>query len=196
MKKIALFLGCILTLPVWAASDDATGAFGYKLRYFYEEAKETKDPLNKIVIKPESEYKFLMFNDYTLSVTPKTYKIYAINAIGKVFTSCQEDSLIIENFLKKKYEFSSTDRKIDEHVTVQKDDGNLEKDKNIATIYDLSKTRIYLTCNREKDIIAISYVDTEMAIQASLESQDMFDKNMADKIKALKDREDFNVKGL
>lgn len=197
MKKLLLCLLSIASFPVLAApSDDVSAAFGYKLRYFYEAAKDTKDPLNKINITPEAEYRFLMFTEYSLSVTPKTNKIYSINAKGEVASSCQEDTLIIEELLKRKYDFFDIEDKVDEHVTIQKDDGTIEKDRNIAKIYELNKTRIYLTCNREKNVIGISYVDNEMAIKSTEESSVIFDKGIKEKVKEFEKKEKFSIKGL
>lgn len=70
------------------------------------------------------------------------------------------------------------------------------KDKDIAYIYDLSKTRVYLTCDRERDNISISYVDNELAIKSREEYKALFEKNINLKMKELEKEEKINVKGL
>lgn len=193
MKKILLLLAALSTTSVMAGeTKDITSAFGYKLRYFQEDAKE---PFNKIEVTPEKENQFFMFTDYHLSVTPKTKKIYSINGSGKVLTSCEEDVALIDKFLNKKYDFYKIDIVTDKSKEI-KLKGDVVKDKDIAYIYDLLTTRVYLTCDREQDNISISYVDNELAIKSREEYKTLFEKNINSKIKELEKEEKINVKGL
>lgn len=194
MKKILLLLAALSTTSVMAGeTKDITSAFGYKLRYFQEDAKE---PFNKIEVTPEKENQFFMFTDYHLSVTPKTKKIYSINGSGKVLTSCEEDVALIDKFLNKKYDFYKVDVVTDTTKEIKLKGDTVVKDKDIAYIYDLSKTRVYLTCDREKNNISISYVDNELAVKSREEYKTLFEKNINSKIKELEKEEKINVKGL
>lgn len=193
MKKTLLLLAALSTTSVMAGeTKDVTNAFGYKLRYFQEDAKE---PFKKIEVTPEKDRQFFMFTEYHLSVTPKTKKIYSINASGKVLTSCEEDVALIDKFLNKKYDFYKIDIVTDKSKEI-KLKGDVVKDKDIAYIYDLLTTRVYLTCDREQDNISISYVDNELAIKSREEYKTLFEKNINSKIKELEKEEKINVKGL
>lgn len=193
MKKTLLLLAALSTTSVMAGeTKDVTNAFGYKLRYFQEDAKE---PFKKIEVTPEKDRQFFMFTEYHLSVTPKTKKIYSINASGKVLTSCEEDVALIDKFLNKKYDFYKIDIVTDKSKEI-KLKGDVVKDKDIAYIYDLLTTRVYLTCDREQDNISISYVDNELAIKSREEYKILFEKNINSKIKELEKEEKINVKGL
>lgn len=193
MKKILLLLAALSTTSVMAGeTKDITSAFGYKLRYFQEDAKE---PFKKIEVTPEKDRQFFMFTEYHLSVTPKSKKIYSINASGKVLTSCEEDVALIDKFLNKKYDFYKIDIVTDKSKEI-KLKGDVVKDKDIAYIYDLLTTRVYLTCDREQDNISISYVDNELAIKSREEYKTLFEKNINSKIKELEKEEKINVKGL
>jgi len=193
MKKILLLLAALSTTSVMAGeTKDVTNAFGYKLRYFQEDAKE---PFKKIEVTPEKDRQFFMFTEYHLSVTPKSKKIYSINASGKVLTSCEEDVALIDKFLNKKYDFYKIDIVTDKSKEI-KLKGDVVKDKDIAYIYDLLTTRVYLTCDREQDNISISYVDNELAIKSREEYKTLFEKNINSKIKELEKEEKINVKGL
>lgn len=193
MKKILLLLTALLTTSAIAGeTKDVMNAFGYKLRYFQEDAKE---PFKKIEVTPEKDKQFFMFTEYHLSVTPKSKKIYSINASGKVLTSCEEDVALIDKFLNKKYDFYKIDIVTDKSKEI-KLKGDVVKDKDIAYIYDLLTTRVYLTCDREQDNISISYVDNELAIKSREEYKTLFEKNINSKIKELEKEEKINVKGL
>jgi hypothetical protein len=193
MKKTLLLLAALLTTSAIAGeTKDVTNAFGYKLRYFQEDAKE---PFKKIEVTPEKDRQFFMFTEYHLSVTPKSKKIYSINASGKVLTSCEEDVALIDKFLNKKYDFYKIDIVTDKSKEI-KLKGDVVKDKDIAYIYDLLTTRVYLTCDREQDNISISYVDNELAIKSREEYKTLFEKNINSKIKELEKEEKINVKGL
>lgn len=193
MKKTLLLLTALLTTSAMAGeTKDVTNAFGYKLRYFQEDAKE---PFKKIEVTPEKDRQFFMFTEYHLSVTPKSKKIYSINASGKVLTSCEEDVALIDKFLNKKYDFYKIDIVTDKSKDI-KLKGDVVKDKDIAYIYDLLTTRVYLTCDREQDNISISYVDNELAIKSREEYKTLFEKNINSKIKELEKEEKINVKGL
>lgn len=193
MKKTLLLLTALLTTSAIAGeTKDVTNAFGYKLRYFQEDAKE---PFKKIEVTPEKDRQFFMFTEYHLSVTPKSKKIYSINASGKVLTSCEEDVALIDKFLNKKYDFYKIDIVTDKSKEI-KLKGDVVKDKDIAYIYDLLTTRVYLTCDREQDNISISYVDNELAIKSREEYKTLFEKNINSKIKELEKEEKINVKGL
>lgn len=193
MKKTLLLLAALLTTSAIAGeTKDVTNAFGYKLRYFQEDAKE---PFKKIEVTPEKDRQFFMFTEYHLSVTPKSKKIYSINASGKVLTSCEEDVALIDKFLNKKYDFYKIDIVTDKSKEI-KLKGDVVKDKDIAYIYDLLTTRVYLTCDREQDNISISYVDNELAIKSREEYKILFEKNINSKIKELEKEEKINVKGL
>lgn len=193
MKKTLLLLTALLTTSAMAGeTKDVTNAFGYKLRYFQEDAKE---PFKKIEVTPEKDRQFFMFTEYHLSVTPKSKKIYSINASGKVLTSCEEDVALIDKFLNKKYDFYKIDIVTDKSKEI-KLKGDVVKDKDIAYIYDLLTTRVYLTCDREQDNISISYVDNELAIKSREEYKILFEKNINSKIKELEKEEKINVKGL
>jgi hypothetical protein len=193
MKKIAVLLAALATTSVMAGeTKDVTNAFGYKLRYSQEEAQE---PFKKIEVTPEKDRQFFMFTEYHLSVTPKTKKIYSINASGKVLTSCEEDVALIDKFLNKKYDFYKVDIVTDKSKEI-KLKGDIIKDKDIAYIYDLLTTRVYLTCDREQNNISISYVDNELAIKSREEYKDLFEKNINLKMKELEKEEKINVKGL
>lgn len=193
MKKTLLLLTALLTTSAMAGeTKDVTNAFGYKLRYFQEDAKE---PFKKIEVTPEKDRQFFMFTEYHLSVTPKSKKIYSINASGKVLTSCEEDVALIDKFLNKKYDFYKIDIVTDKSKEI-KLKGDVVKDKDIAYIYDLLTTRVYLTCDREQDNISISYVDNELAIKSREEYKTLFEKNINSKIKELEKEEKINVKGL
>ena len=194
MKKILLFLAALSTTTAMAGeTKDVNSAFGFKLRYFQEDAKE---PFKKIEVNPEKESQFFMFTEYHLSVTPKTKKIYSINASGKVLTSCEEDVALIDKFLNKKYSFYKVDIVTDKTKEIKLKGDTVIKDKDIAYIYDLSKTRVYLTCDRERDNISISYVDNELAIKSREEYKALFEKNINLKMKELEKEEKINVKGL
>lgn len=193
MKKTLLLLAALLTTSAIAGeTKDVTNAFGYKLRYFQEDAKE---PFKKIEVTPEKDRQFFMFTEYHLSVTPKSKKIYSINASGKVLTSCEEDVALIDKFLNKKYDFYKVDIVTDKSKEI-KLKGDIIKDKDIAYIYDLLTTRVYLTCDREKNNISISYVDNELAIKSREEYKALFEKNINLKMKELEKEEKINVKGL
>lgn len=194
MKKTLLLLTALLTTSAMAGeTKDVTNAFGYKLRYFQEDAKE---PFKKIEVTPEKDRQFFMFTEYHLSVTPKSKKIYSINASGKVLTSCEEDVALIDKFLNKKYDFYKVDVVTDTTKEIKLKGDTVVKDKDIAYIYDLSKTRVYLTCDREKNNISISYVDNELAVKSREEYKTLFEKNINSKIKELEKEEKINVKGL
>jgi len=193
MKKIAVLIAALATTSVMAGeTKDVTNAFGYKLRYSQEDAQE---PFKKIEVTPEKDRQFFMFTEYHLSVTPKTKKIYSINASGKVLTSCEEDVALIDKFLNKKYDFYKVDIVTDKSKEI-KLKGDIIKDKDIAYIYDLLTTRVYLTCDREKNNISISYVDNELAIKSREEYKALFEKNINLKMKELEKEEKINVKGL
>lgn len=194
MKKIVLLLIALSGTSVLAGDlDDVTNAFGFKLRYFQEDAKE---PYKKIDVVPEKENRFFMFTEYSLSVTPKTKKVYSINASGQVLTSCEEDVALIDKFLNKKYEFNSIDVVLDKEKEIKGKGKEIIKDKDIAYIYDLSTTRIYLTCDRELNNVSISYVDNELAVKSRTESDNLFKKSINSKMKELEKQEDINIKGL
>jgi hypothetical protein len=194
MKKIVVLLIALSTTSAWAGDfDDVTNAFGFKLRYFQEDAKE---PYKKIDVVPEKENRFFMFTEYSLSVTPKTKKVYSINASGQVLTSCEEDVALIDKFLNKKYEFNAVDVVMDKAKEIKGKGKEIIKDKDIAYIYDLSTTRIYLTCDRELNNVSISYVDNELAIKSRAESESIFKKSINSKMKELEKQEDINIKGL
>jgi hypothetical protein len=193
MKKILLLLAALATTSVMAGeTKDVTNAFGYKLRYSQEDAQE---PFKKIEVTPEKDRQFFMFTEYHLSVTPKTKKIYSINASGKVLTSCEEDVALIDKFLNKKYDFYKIDVVTDKSKEI-KLKGDVIKDKDIAYIYDLLTTRVYLTCDREQNNISISYVDNELAIKSREEYKALFEKNINLKMQELEKEEKINVKGL
>jgi hypothetical protein len=193
MKKIAVLLAALATTSVMAGeTKDVTNAFGYKLRYSQEDAKE---PFKKIEVTPEKDRQFFMFTEYHLSVTPKTKKIYSINASGKVLTSCEEDVALIDKFLNKKYDFYKVDIVTDKSKEI-KLKGDIIKDKDIAYIYDLLTTRVYLTCDREQNNISISYVDNELAIKSREEYKELFEKNINLKMNELEKEEKINIKGL
>lgn len=194
MKKILLLLAALSTTSVMAGDvNDITSAFGFKLRYFKEDAKE---PFKKIDVTPEKEDQFFMFTEYNLSVTPKTNKIYAINASGQIVTSCEEDVALIDRFLKKKYDFNDVNVITDTTKEIKLKGKELIKDKDIAYIYDLSTTRIYLTCDREMNNLSISYVDNELAVKSREEAAKLFNKNINLKMKELEKEEKINIKGL
>lgn len=194
MKKILLLLAALSTTSVMAGDvNDITSAFGFKLRYFKEDAKE---PFKKIDVTPEKEDQFFMFTEYNLSVTPKTNKIYAINASGQIVTSCEEDVALIDRFLKKKYDFNDVNVITDNTKEIKLKGKELIKDKDIAYIYDLSTTRIYLTCDREMNNLSISYVDNELAVKSREEAAKLFNKNINLKMKELEKEEKINIKGL
>lgn len=194
MKKILLFLAALSTTTVMAGeTKDITSAFGYKLRYSQEDAKE---PFKKIAVTPEKESRFFMFTEYNLSVTPKTNKIYSINASGEVMTSCEEDVALIDKFLNKKYNFNDVDVVTDKEKEIKLKGDTVIKDKDIAYIYDLLTTRVYLTCDREQNNISISYVDNELAIKSREEANEIFNKNLNLKMKELEKESKVNIKGL
>lgn len=194
MRKIVILLAALSITSVMAGDfDDVTNAFGFKLRYFQEDAKE---PYKKIDVVPEKENRFFMFTEYSLSVTPKTKKVYSINASGQVLTSCEEDVALIDKFLNKKYEFNAVDVVMDKAKEIKGKGKEIIKDKDIAYIYDLSTTRIYLTCDRELNNVSISYVDNELAIKSRAESESIFKKSINSKMKELEKQEDINIKGL
>jgi hypothetical protein len=97
--------------------------------------------------------------------------------------------------LNKKYDFYKIDIVTDKSKEI-KLKGDVVKDKDIAYIYDLLTTRVYLTCDREQDNISISYVDNELAIKSREEYKTLFEKNINSKIKELEKEEKINVKGL
>lgn len=194
MKKILLLLAALSTTSVMAGDvTDVSSAFGFKLRYFKEDAKE---PFKKIDVTPEKEDQFFMFSEYNLSVTPKTNKIYAINASGQIVTSCEEDVALIDRFLKKKYDFNDVNVITDTTKEIKLKGKEIVKDKDIAYIYELSKTRIYLTCDREMNNLSISYVDNELAVKSREEAAKLFNKNINLKMKELEKEEKINIKGL
>lgn len=194
MKKILLLLAVLSSTSIMAGDvSDVTNAFGFKLRYFKEDAEE---PFKKIEVTPEKEKRFFMFTDYYLSVTPKTKKIYSINASGEVLTSCEEDAALIDKFLQKKYDFNNVDIVADTTKEIKIKGDKIIRDKDIAYIYDLSKTRIYLTCDRELNNITISYVDNELAIKSREEYSDIFNNTINSKMKDLEKQENINIKGL
>lgn len=194
MKKILLFLAALSTTTLMAGeTKDITSAFGYKLRYSQEDAKE---PFKKIAVTPEKESRFFMFTEYNLSVTPKTNKIYSINASGEVMTSCEEDVALIDKFLNKKYNFNDVDVVTDKEKEIKLKGDTVIKDKDIAYIYDLLTTRVYLTCDREQNNISISYVDNELAIKSREEANEIFNKNLNLKMKELEKESKVNIKGL
>lgn len=194
MKKLLLLIASLSVTSVMAGeTTDITSAFGYKLRYSQEDAKE---PLKKISITPEKENRFFMFTEYNLSVTPKTKKIYSINASGEVMTSCEEDVALIDKFLNKKYNFHDVDVVTDKEKEIKLKGDTIIKDKDIAYIYDLLTTRVYLTCDREQNNISISYVDNELAIKSREEANEIFNKNLNLKMKELEKESKVNIKGL
>lgn len=194
MKKLLLLIASLSITSVMAGeTTDITSAFGYKLRYSQEDAKE---PLKKISVTPEKENRFFMFTEYNLSVTPKTKKIYSINASGEVMTSCEEDVALIDKFLNKKYNFHDVDVVTDKEKEIKLKGDTIIKDKDIAYIYDLLTTRVYLTCDREQNNISISYVDNELAIKSREEANEIFNKNLNLKMKELEKESKVNIKGL
>lgn len=194
MKKLLLLITALSVTSVMAGeTTDITSAFGYKLRYSQEDAKE---PFKKISITPEKENRFFMFTEYNVSVTPKTKKIYSINASGEVMTSCEEDVALIDKFLNKKYNFHDVDVVTDKEKEIKLKGDTVIKDKDIAYIYDLLTTRVYLTCDREQNNISISYVDNELAIKSREEANEIFNKNLNLKMKELEKESKVNIKGL
>lgn len=192
MKRF-LAIGLILCSSFVYADNDVAKAFGQKLRYHYDEAK---DVFVDIPFTPADDQKFKLFTDYTISITPKTNKIYSITGSGPLYTTCNQDVVIMNKFLNRKYEFKKVKTDLAEVVNYKNNKGKDVSDKKFIIVYTLVSTDIYLTCEPEENKLSISYVDNDMALTAREEESDLFVKSIDKNIKELEKDENFNIKGL
>ncbi len=191
--KILLSIFILIFSTNLYADNDLSKAFGQKLRYSVDEPKE---PFNEIPFKPTDEQKFKLFDNYYLSVTPKTNKIYAIVASGPLYSTCDKDVVLMDRLLKKKYDFEDVKIKQSESVSLNDKKGNPVFDKNFIIEYELLTTKIYMICNPEENKISVSYIDNEMAEKSREEERDIFIKGVDEKLQELEKDESFNTRGL
>lgn len=191
MKYIFSLL--LLSFSMTSFADDVSKAFGQKLRYFHENAVE---PFNEIPFTPEDKDKFLLFDKYFISVTPKTNKIYAVIANGPLHSTCIKDIVIIHRLLDKKYEFEKIETDKSEIVEYEDSKGNKLSDKEFVISYALNTTNIFLTCEPQNNKISLIYSDKKLAKQSREEEQEIFLKEIDKEMQALENIDGYSIKGL
>lgn len=187
MKKLLLFI-CLL--PVCSFAYELDGAFGVK---FNSKQNIVNGKYKDVSFTPDSGYEFLMFDNYSYSLTPKTGKVYSISATGGILNNCNKDLGVINKIIQDKYEVKSLKREVPIKYVV--DNKNLN-DSIVTYSFKVDKNRILLSCDPEYNKIFITYIDIDAVRLSYEETNKILNKEISKEIKKMKKDKVYQVKGL
>lgn len=168
-KKLIVPFICMVSFNTYA--DDISGAFGLK---FNDKIEKANKSLDKYKVKPEK--RFELFDEYFVSLTPKTKKIYSITGSGEVSSSCREDMNLIKTLLEDKYpDFESI------KIFTQ----DMATNPYRAVTFKKDKVKVILSCSEESERIAITYINFEVEKEAEDERLKIMEENIKSKQKKI-----------
>lgn len=168
-KKVIIPFICMVSFNTYA--DDINGAFGLK---FNDKIEKANKSLDRYKIKPEK--RFELFNEYFVSLTPKTKRIYSITGSGEVSAGCREDMNLIKTLLEDKYpDFESI------KIVTQ----DMATNPYRAVTFKKDKVKVILSCSEENEKIAITYINFDIEKEAEDERFEIMEANIKSKQKKI-----------